>query len=143
MIIFGKLCEAFSNDPDFVVFMGPEELIPEAVAAGADGGVCGGGNLLPSVYVNLFNASVSDDAAEVARLRHVVDEVFRQIYRNPQGHMNLIPGLKLAMEQCGLCSRCIAPPLPAVSADHEQQILRGLEDVLQMAGSSLSTLPLT
>ena len=104
--------------------------------------MCGGGNLLPSLYVNLFHASQQGDEAEVSRLRQVVEEVFRQIYRNPRGTMNLIPALKLAMERCGLCSRCIAPPLPAVSADHERQILDGLDHVLQLADSSLNTIPL-
>ena len=72
---FQELCDAFA-DSDFAVFMGPEELIPEAVAAGADGGVCGGGNLLPHVYVDLFNAAKAGDDAEVARLKGIVDSVF-------------------------------------------------------------------
>jgi 4-hydroxy-tetrahydrodipicolinate synthase len=140
---FRLLCQKFADDDDFAVFMGPEELIPEAVAAGADGGVCGGGNLLPHVYVNLFNSAKNGNAGEISRLRTVVDAVFRHIYRDPAGQMNLIPALKLALQHCGLCSRCIAPPLPEVAADHERQVLDGLQAVLQLAESPLTTLPIT
>jgi len=135
---FAQLCERFSNNDDFAVFMGPEELIPQAVAAGADGGVCGGGNLLPQVYVDLFAAAKNGDNERVAQQMEIVDAVFEHIYRDPSGTMNLIPALKLAMEQCGLCSRCAAPPLPTVAADHEQQILSHLDSVLELAGSPLA-----
>ncbi|MEZ6129557.1 MAG: dihydrodipicolinate synthase family protein [Planctomycetaceae bacterium] len=135
---FGQLCDRFSDNEDFAVFMGPEELIPQAVAAGADGGVCGGGNLLPQVYVDLFAAAQRGDEAQVSRLMTVVDGVFRHVYRDPSGNMNLIPALKLAMEHTGLCSRCVAPPLPAVSEEHEQQVLSQLDGILALAGSSLT-----
>lgn len=140
---FRTLCEQFAQNEDFSVFMGPEELIPEAVAAGADGGVCGGGNLLPHVYVELFEAAIRNDVTEISRLRNVVHEVFRHIYKDPTGQMNLIPALKLALQHSGLCLSCIAPPLPAVTADHERQILDGLQSVLQLAKSPLTTLPIT
>lgn len=140
---FEKLCRQFADDNEFAVFMGPEELIPEAVAAGADGGVCGGGNLLPAVYVELFNAAKSKNESQIARMRGVVESVFQHIYRDPAGQMNLIPALKLAMQQCGLCSSCVAPPLPPVSPEHEQQVMAGLASVLQLAESPLTTAPLT
>ena len=136
---FQTLCDQFRDDKDFVVFMGPEELIPEAVAAGADGGVCGGANLLPAVYVDLFDASKSENQAEVERLRNVVEQVFEHIYRDDNDQMNLIPALKFAMEQSGLCTRQVAPPLPDVSPAHQRQILDELKDVLELAESSLVT----
>lgn len=140
---FRQLCQTFADDSDFAVFMGPEELIPEAVAAGADGGVCGGGNLLPQLYVDLFNASQAGDATEVSQHRQRVDVVFRDIYRDLAGDMNLIPALKLAMQHCGLCSACIAPPLKPVAAEHERQIVDRLSSVLEVANSPLSTMPLS
>lgn len=135
---FQQLCHVLADEPDFAIFMGPEELIPEAVAAGAHGGVCGGGNLLPGLYVRLFAAAKKGDLDTAAQLRQVVDAVFRQIYRDENGNMNLIPALKLAMEYCGLCSRCVAPPLPDVSPAHHQQLVAGLSQVLELAESDLT-----
>ncbi|MDG1894546.1 MAG: dihydrodipicolinate synthase family protein [Fuerstiella sp.] len=131
---FQQLCRTFSDDPDFSVFMGPEELIPQAVAAGADGGVCGGGNLLPHTYVDLFEASKRGDKAETERLRNVVEQVFEHIYRDPEGHMNLIPALKLAMRLRGICTACTAPPLPPLTPEHTTQITLQLANVLKVAG---------
>ena len=134
---FRQVCDRFADNPDFVVFMGPEELIPEAVAAGADGGVCGGGNLLAHVYVNLFKAAKANDANEVARLKAIVDDMFTSVYLDPAGQMNLIPALKLAMSLCGLCSSEIAPPLQRPSAEHDAQIRASLAGLLVSAGSPL------
>jgi 4-hydroxy-tetrahydrodipicolinate synthase len=131
---FRQLCRAFSDDPEFAVFMGPEELIPEAVAAGADGGVCGGGNLLPRTYVDLFEASRRGDESEIRRLRNVVEQVFEHIYRDPAGEMNLIPALKLAMRLRGICTSCIAPPLPPLTPEHTTQVTSKLATVLNIAG---------
>ncbi len=135
---FRGLCDQFANNPDFAVFMGPEELIPEAVAAGADGGVCGGGNLLPQIYVKMFNAAKAEDSAEVARMRAIVQEVFAGIYNDPSGQMNLIPALKMAMSLCGLCSAEIAPPLQHPTSAHAEQIRRQLAGILNSAASPLS-----
>lgn len=134
---FAGLCEQFRPTPDFVVFMGPEELIPQAVESGADGGVCGGGNLLPHVYVSLFRAARAGDTEQIRRLKLIVDDVFEHIYRDPLGNMNLIPALKLAMSQCGLCPDVTAPPLQRVSPAHAEQIRSHLPRILELADSPL------
>ncbi len=132
-----QLCQKFQHE-DFAVFMGPEELIPQAVAAGADGGVCGGGNLLPSVYVNLFKAAKKNDTTQVDQLVAIVDQMFQHIYKCPDGKMNLIPALKYAMSQAGLCTAQIAPPLLGPSAEHSSQIRERLPELLKTAGSPLT-----
>lgn len=134
---FQQLCHEFASS-DFTVFMGPEELIPEAVAAGADGGVCGGGNLLPHLYVNMFNAAKSGNAELTARALQIVENVFDAVYRDPEGVMNLIPALKLAMQCCGLCTSVAAPPLPQLSATHVDQIHQKIGHLLQTADSPLT-----
>ena len=138
MEYFQTLCGKFAHNENFVVFMGPEELLAEAVAAGGDGGVCGGANLLPSVYSSLFTAAEQHDTAEIGRLKSVVNEVFDTVYQDPIGQMNLIPALKRAMQLSGLCSNVIAPPLQAISEEHERQIINGLGNLLSLADSPLS-----
>ena len=56
---FTDLCNRYRDREDFVVFMGPEERLAEAVALGASGGVCGGANLLPSVYTSLTKPHIA------------------------------------------------------------------------------------
>ncbi|MCA9062489.1 MAG: dihydrodipicolinate synthase family protein [Planctomycetaceae bacterium] len=120
---FANLCGRFAEQGDFAVFMGPEELLAEAVALGGSGGVCGGANLLPHIYSGLYRAAVAGQTAEIETFRETIDHVFQQIYRDENGRMNLIPALKLAMEKFGLCNRTIAPPLQRPNETHTRQII--------------------
>ena len=119
---FQALCDKHRDREDFVIFMGPEELLAEAVAAGANGGVCGGANLLPQVYSRLYLAAVRKDSVEIAHWKHTIADMFASVYRDDEQRMKLIPGLKLAMEECGLCSETVAPPLMAVTESHARRI---------------------
>jgi 2-dehydro-3-deoxy-D-pentonate aldolase len=53
---FEQLCSIKHEIPDFTVLMGPEHLLPQAIQAGADGGVNGGSNVLPDLFVALYQA---------------------------------------------------------------------------------------
>lgn len=127
---FTQLCGRHHDRDDFVIFMGPEELLAEAVAAGANGGVCGGANLLPMVYSRLYQAAVRRDEAEIIHWKKTIADVFERVYLDEQGRMKLIPGLKLAMSECGLCSSVVAPPLSSVSSDHAQRIRASIPRLL-------------
>lgn len=127
---FQQLCHQHRDRDDFVIFMGPEELLAEAVAAGANGGVCGGANLLPQVYSRLYLAAVRNDATEIAHWKQAIADMFASVYRDDDQRMKLIPGLKLAMEECGLCDGTVAPPLMAVTESHAQRIRSSIPRLL-------------
>ncbi len=127
---FQQLCEQHRDRDDFVIFMGPEELLAEAVAAGANGGVCGGANLLPLVYSRLYLAAVRKDAAEIRHWKDAIADMFASVYRDDNGQMKLIPGLKAAMEECGLCSHIVAPPLSSITTAHSQRIKASMPRLL-------------
>lgn len=130
MAYFGVLCERYRHREDFVVFIGPEERLADAVALGAAGGVCGGGNLLPHLYTSFYRAAVRGDAAAVAKYADQVRNVFLSVYSDPDDKMNLIPGLKQAMHELGLCSAVVAPPLSAVSQGHAAKIAAALPQLV-------------
>ena len=127
---FQQLCDKHRDRDDFVIFMGPEELLAEAVAAGANGGVCGGANLLPQVYSRLYLAALKNDSLEIAHWKQAIADMFAMVYRDDDQRMKLIPGLKLAMEECGLCSGIVAPPLTAVTESHAQRIRTSIPRLL-------------
>ncbi len=127
---FQHLCDQYRDRDDFVIFMGPEELLAEAVAAGADGGVCGGANLLPHVYSRLYLAAMRKDDVEIDHWKKVIGDMFASVYREDDGRMKLIPGLKLAMEECGLCRSIVAPPLSSVADTHAQRVRSSIPRLL-------------
>ena len=138
---FQQLCNQYRDRDDFVVFMGPEELLAEAVAAGAAGGVCGGANLLPVAYSRLYLAAVRKDAEEIRYWEKTIEEMFSSVYRDDNGRMKLIPGLKLAMEEYGLCHSIVAPPLSGVSTGHAQRIRSAVPRLLASCEYSSAGVP--
>src|SRR5439155_14346309 len=57
MIYFHHLLGLLPQRPDWTLLVGPEELLAEAVLAGGHGGMCGGANISPRLYVDLYEAA--------------------------------------------------------------------------------------
>lgn len=95
--------------PGWRVFVGPEHLTAAATGLGGDGGVNGGANLLPSLFVDLFRAADRKAAAEVARLQAVVEEL-GTIYGQGDGESSVVRGLKAALSEAGICTDVAAEP---------------------------------
>ena len=51
---FGEVCKLKSERPDWNVLIGPEALLPEAHSLGGDGGVNGGANFAPTLFVKFI-----------------------------------------------------------------------------------------
>jgi dihydrodipicolinate synthase/N-acetylneuraminate lyase len=69
MIYFHKLLRLCRGRADWSLLVGPEELTAEAVLLGAHGGVNGGANVDPALYVSLYRAAPRA-GARPARPRH-------------------------------------------------------------------------
>ena len=131
MAYFESLCERHRHRSDFVIFMGPEERLAEAVALGAAGGVCGGANLLPHVYTALYKAATRGDHTAIAESKDLIRRIFESVYFDDNGRMKLIPGLKRAMHFLGLCSPVVAPPLSLVTEPHASRIRSTLPQLFE------------
>jgi dihydrodipicolinate synthase/N-acetylneuraminate lyase len=136
---FEGLCERHGRREDFLIFMGPEERLAEAVALGAAGGVCGGANLLPLIYTSLYKAACRGDHPVVAKCNEVVGRIFESVYRDDDGQMKLIPGLKRAMCELGLCSPVVAPPLSMVTDLHASRICSALPELVATSELGFTT----
>ena len=54
---FDRLLKVAKGRPDWSVLVGPEDLLAETVQRGGHGGVNGGANLLPRLFVDLYDAA--------------------------------------------------------------------------------------
>jgi 4-hydroxy-tetrahydrodipicolinate synthase len=91
---------------DFCFFTGPEILLAETLFIGGNGGVSGGANLYPQLFVNLFEAFQQGDLPKVMTIQHVVKELDRFVYF--EGFMK---GVKTALALKGICKEVAIPPL--------------------------------
>lgn len=121
---FRMLCESFRDNPEFKIFVGPEEILAPSLELGGDGGVTGGANLFPQLYVKAYEAFVEGDQKTVTKLQETILFLSHYIYQNGNYKSSYLKGLKAAMSFDGLCQGILAPPLYAYS-EKEKSELRG------------------
>lgn len=128
--------EATRGRSDWTLLVGPEHLLTDAMSLGGDGGVCGGANVVPQLYVQLYEAArtgFDDELAafesDVARLGHIYSVA------SPSGFnaASTVKGLKGALATLGVCSGRPAPPLTPLSAVQTEQVKQILHS-LRAAG---------
>ena len=110
MIYFHKMLAVAKQRPDWAVFVGPEELTAEAVLLGAHGGVNGGANLHPRLYVDLYEAAAAQDLQRVRQLHAQVMDLAGRIYTVGKHKSAIIKGLKCALSLLNVCDDCMAEP---------------------------------
>jgi 4-hydroxy-tetrahydrodipicolinate synthase len=109
------LARQMVSRPDFTLLVGPEELLFDSLIVGAHGGVCGGANLFPKLFVSLFEATRTGDNKKAIELQVRIRELGELLYGIGEAESSYLRGLKLGLELLGICSSTLA--LPYVSAD--------------------------
>ena len=130
MIYLHRVLALLPHRPDWTVLVGPEEMLADAVLAGAQGGVNGGANLFPRLYVKLFEAARGGDLARVRELHAVVMRVSEGLYRVGRHGSAIIKGLKCALALLGVCDDSMAEPF-ARFREPERARIRQILDTLQ------------
>ncbi|EIQ01824.1 dihydrodipicolinate synthase/N-acetylneuraminate lyase [Opitutaceae bacterium TAV1] len=107
--------------PDWSVLIGPEALLLKSLALGGDGGVAGGANLFPRLFVGLFNAFEANDTAACARLQAQIETLDR-LYRIGKHASSIIKGLKCALALRGICDDAMAEPFARFDPPERAQV---------------------
>jgi len=130
MTYFHKVRRLAAERPDWTLLMGPDELLAEAVLFGGHGGVCGGANLSPRLFVGLFQAAKRQDIERVAELHARVMQIRDAIYTVAHHGAPVIKGLKCALSCLSICSDFMAEPF-CNFRDTERQLIRERMAALQ------------
>ncbi len=115
--------------PDFALLIGVEEILAEMVVKGAHGGVCGGSNLFPGLYVDLYEAAARGDRATADRLQQVVLAVSENIYTVGDPGSSYLRGLKTAASILGHGNGLMAEPYQALSPAEREQVRLALTTI--------------
>ena len=110
MVYFNKLCHLFRKREDFALYVGPEELTGEAVLLGADGGINGGANLFPEIYVSMFEAADRGDVSRVKEIQKRIMAVSDSLYTIGKYSSSYLKGVKCALSLLGICDGYIEWP---------------------------------
>ena len=127
--------------PDWSVLVGPEELLAEAVLMGADGGVAGGANLFPSLYVALHKAAAAGDLPRVRALHGVVIRLVSTLYASGRHGSSFMKSLKAAMSAAGLCGDTPAEPYQAFLPEDRERVAAAYVEARALVDAALAEGP--
>jgi len=115
--------------PDFTFLVGPEEFMSEFVLTGGHGGVNGGANMFPKLFVSLYNASVNRDVEKILQLQKKVMQISTTIYQVGHYGSSYLKGLKCALSLMGICNDFMAEPFHRFKEPEREIIRKFLNDL--------------
>jgi 4-hydroxy-tetrahydrodipicolinate synthase len=122
MIYFHQLKGMLKDNPEFSILTGREELLGESVLLGCHGGVCGGANVIPELYVELYDAACAKDLPKIEELHERVMKFSSTIYRVGRYESSYLKGLKCALSCVGICSDFMAEPFHRFRQEEHERI---------------------
>jgi 4-hydroxy-tetrahydrodipicolinate synthase len=115
--------------PEFSLLVGPDDLLAEAVLLGAHGGMAGGSNVWPRLFVALYEAAAAHDMSRVVALHQQVMQFDNAVYRSATHPANPLRGLKCALSFLGVCSNHLTLPLRPYSREESDRVEKYLQGV--------------
>ncbi|QHI69424.1 dihydrodipicolinate synthase family protein [Tichowtungia aerotolerans] len=129
MVYFHLALRLFADYPEKSILVGPEELLAESTLMGGHGGVSGGANVFPKLYVNLYNAAREGNLSETRRLHELVIRV-TDLYRVGRHTSSTIKGIKAALGCLGICSDIMLEPFRHFFAEDRKRVQAVLDELL-------------
>ena len=130
---FQKAIELKKVRPDWSIMIGPEAKLPDAMRLGGDGGVAGGGNIFPKLFVDCYNACVAGDSARVEALQADINAL-QQIYEVGKYASKYIKATKCCLSLLGICDDFMAEPFHRFRAPERERV-RAILDSLSFSVS--------
>jgi 4-hydroxy-tetrahydrodipicolinate synthase len=129
MVYFHHLIRLLPQRPEWSLLIGPEELLAESVLLGGHGGVCGGANLRPRLYVDLYEAASQRQFERAATLHAEVIHLTTTLYRVGRHGTAVIKGLKCALRELGICDDFMAEPFHRFREEERARVRAVLTDL--------------
>jgi len=119
---FAEIVQLTHRDPEFTLLIGPEEKLARSIVLGGHGGVSGGANMFPRLYVSLYEAAASGQTERVHDLQQVIQHISASMYHVSECGARVLQGIKTALSELGICSGVIAQPFRDYR-DHERAVI--------------------
>jgi len=107
--------------PDWSIMIGPEAMLPEAMQLGGDGGVAGGANVFPQLFVDCYQACVAKDQNKIQELQAAIDAL-QQIYTIGKYASRYIKATKCCLSLLGICDDFMAEPFHRFNPPERERV---------------------
>jgi dihydrodipicolinate synthase/N-acetylneuraminate lyase len=128
---FKSILELKRIRPDWFVMIGPEAMLGKAVRFGGDGGVSGGANLAPKLFVDFYHALVSGDAGQAELLSTRIERL-QAIYHVGKYASRHIKATKCGLSLMGICDDFMAEPFNRFLAPERERVADILKDIVPL-----------
>jgi len=115
--------------PDWPLLIGPEEKLFDALQAGGHGGVSGGANLFPKLYVKLCKAHREGNLARAQELQKQIQRVSDSFYRIGKYSSSIIKGIKCVASTMGICNDFMAEPFHRFREPERELVKTRLKEI--------------
>jgi 4-hydroxy-tetrahydrodipicolinate synthase len=132
LMYFHRALRLLPARPDWTFMVGPEELLGPAVLMGGHGGVSGGANVFPKLYVALYEAAYRGDLARERELQGRVQQVSDRLYRVGKHASTIVKGIKCAASCLGVCSDFLAEPFHRFRGPERERIESAMAELAQI-----------
>ena len=126
---FKRAAGLLKHRPDWTLLIGPEELLLESISAGGLGGVSGGANLFPKLYVKLVQTARAGDMVRARELQAQVLRISSSRYRIGRHSSSIIKGIKCALACLGVCDDFMAEPFHRFRAEERALVQTRLKKI--------------
>ena len=126
---FAEVVRMIHGDPEFTLMIGPEEKLARSIVLGGHGGVSGGANMFPQLYVALYEAAAQGQTERVHDLQQIVQQIAASVYQVSQSGARVIQGIKTALSELGICSGVVAEPFRSYGADERAEIAAAIREI--------------
>ena len=126
-VYFQSVKYKMQERPDFALLVGPEEITGECVLLGAHGGINGGANMFPELYVAMYDAARTGDLARVRQLQQFIMQISTSIYTVGKHGSSYLKGLKCALSLLGIINDdFVASPFYKFNEPEREKIRQAL-----------------
>ncbi len=127
MTYFQTLLYHLGDREDFALYVGPEELTGESVIMGADGGINGGANIFPELYVQMYYAAENRDVNSMRILQEKIMQISTSIYTVGKYGSSYLKGVKCALSLLGICNDYMSYPYRSFLPEERARVKAALE----------------
>lgn len=126
---FNQVRSELHDRRDFSFMVGTEEFMAEFVIMGGHGGVTGGANMFPKLFVDLFHAAGTHSFDKIIPLQEKVMQISTTIYKVGSYGSSYLKGLKCALSVMGICNDFVAEPFMKFGDKERERIEKMVEAV--------------